>query len=442
MDSTLSKARDRINKSEQLSTNRLNSLSIKVVMAVTLTLLISAPITRLLNSLVQDLTGVEGNLEVYLNTFINILLINLMLYLFMRYMLIRPLNQHIKRLHAISNGNFKDSDEVKGSGEFSALSSATEKTVTNLNELINEVQVNSKKTATVAHHLASNLDMIKNSSKEITKTIEEIAGGASDQAISTEKGTLEIIKLGELIEKDNHYMEQLNKDFQNVLKIVETGLLQMEKLTDINESTNQAIEEVKAGIIETNKSANHIQNASNVISDIAEQTNLLALNAAIEAARAGETGKGFAVVADEIRKLAEKSSSSTKDIHSTVNNLQKNSANMVSSMDKVIEVSTEQSDGVANSQKQFSSILSSIEISKRVFANLNDSAIEMQKMKESIVEIMQQLSAISEENSASTEETMAQIEEQNEAIEALNHAGGEMTDSASKINSALSKFEL
>ena len=217
---------------------------------------------------------------------------------------------------------------------------------------------------------------------------------------------------------------------------------EMEKLSGITKESTDSVKEIASIIDLTHKSAANIGQASSMISSIADQTNLLALNAAIEAARAGDAGRGFAVVAEEIRKLAEQSARSTKAIDMTVSELQKNAENAVRTMERVVNITSEQSGSVSSSMDMFGAIESATKFSMEYTEHLNESGRVMMEMKEAIMDALQNLTAISEENSAATEEASASMEEQSASIQEIASASENLARLSEELRRIISQFQM
>lgn len=311
----------------------------------------------------------------------------------------------------------------------------------NFIKLIKDISETSQQVASSSEELTATSQQSTMAAEEVARTIEEIAKGATDQAKDTEKGVEHISKLGELIEQDQQHIKVLNASADEVNKLKNEGLEILKNLVEATNLNNEASQEVQRIIVNTNESAEKIENASEMIKNIAEQTNLLALNAAIEAARAGEAGRGFAVVAEEIRKLAEQSNSFTGEISTIIQELTGKTGYAVKKMDEVGKTVATQTKSVELTNTKFKGIDTAIDGMKEIIEAINNSGRIMEDKKTEIIGIIEGLSAISQQNAAGTEEASASVEEQTASMEEIANASEALAKLAEEMQESISKFK-
>ncbi len=307
--------------------------------------------------------------------------------------------------------------------------------------LIQNISESSQQVASSSEELTATSQQSSMAAEEVARAIEEIAKGASNQAKDTEEGALYVEELGNRISRNQEDIRNLYNSAEKVNILKDEGVETIKDLVQKTEVGSQAIKEISNIILNTNESAEKIENASLMIKDIAEQTNLLALNAAIEAARAGESGRGFSVVAEEIRKLAEESNNFTEEIVKIIKELTDKTIYAVETMKRVDEVTSSQGKSVELTNAKFEGIANSIEDMKKLMESIHQSGGEMEAKKDEIVSVIQNLSAISQENAAGTEEASASVEEQTSSIEEIASASESLAQLADEMQGIVSRFK-
>lgn len=192
---------------------------------------------------------------------------------------------------------------------------------------------------------------------------------------------------------DNLFMEsnKLIKITEDTVQKSSEGKMAIEEMDTIIKSLESENINNTRSINELAESFNKVNEVVQLITSIASQTNLLALNASIEAARAGEQGKGFAVVAGEVKKLAEITRKSTKDISDLIHGIQNETKKVLANSDKsnlVISKGVKaSSDAIEKVEKSLSSIAQVEEEVKQVMNIVSDQKEHIGTMTKEILDV-------------------------------------------------------
>ncbi len=300
-------------------------------------------------------------------------------------------------------------DVARGSGTVADNAEAVARRVSDISSSIAEMTASIQEMDQNLLNLATVVEQAVANTQEMSASIVQVAGNAKRVGV-------------ESTETDQHV-----RTGQNEISRLSTGIDQMTSL----------VSSVVVEMESLDGASRQIGEILGLIEEIADQTNLLALNAAIEAARAGEHGRGFAVVADEVRKLAENSASSVKQIASLVADIQRRTSAVLERTGRA-NVQVKESATLAQSVNAMMS-----DVSKRVsevatlMSEISLATNEQARASEELAKASEQMGAMTHEAAATMREQTITANQILESVSEIEQRTADVARASTEQQSAI-----
>ena len=354
----------------------------------------------------------------------------------------KPLIALSESAEKISQGDLTQHIEVRTHDEIGKLAQSFNDMSAKLKQVIQAVQNSIENVAASSEELTASAGQTAQATEHITSSIEQFSNSNEHQNDMIEKSSVQLNEmdrsLSHMVNTTSHMMESSIDSS----KTAQAGGELVQKTAGQMQTIEQAVKEAELVIQGLEQKSKDITNILGVINGIADQTNLLALNAAIEAARAGEAGRGFSVVAEEVRKLAEQSGSSSKEIESLTNEIVEE---IEKSQNMFKQVAGEVQSGLNITDEtkiSFEKITDKTSEMTEQMKQINGRAKEHWQGSNDISHAVNQIKELSRESSAGFQDIAASAEEQLASMEEISSSSATLSQMAEELRELIKQFKI
>jgi len=275
---------------------------------------------------------------------------------------------------------------------------------------------------------------------ELHTAVQQIAGGAQEQSTGTQETARMVDQMMSAMEQSAEKARQVAASSLQAMTAAQEGQQVIRTTAAGMAEIRTAVQESSARVGELGSFSTQISEITRTITEIADQTNMLALNAAIEAARAGENGRGFAVVAEEVRRLAERSSQSARDIGGLISRIQTGTTDVMHSMEQVTTRVEAGSRLTGETGARLTEILATVAQTGRDVATISTAMERLSDAAREVVSAVNTVAAVTEENTAATEEMAAGAMGITESIRRIAGVAEENARAAKAVSTAMAEL--